>query len=146
MAIRRGLSLSRAWKRRGFLRPGNVLGYLNQAPVPLSAAEDELSLVAEASGGARRAKAHALYAQQAAEKARAFYKRLGSGGVGWGGGWVGWGGVGWGGVGWGGGLGGLGRVGRGWVGRWGGDVAVGGIVGGRGKVFHKRGGWVGWVG
>ncbi|CAJ1362159.1 unnamed protein product [Effrenium voratum] len=52
----------------------NVLGYLNQAPVPLSAAEDELSLVAEASGGARRAKAHALYAQQAAEKARAFYK------------------------------------------------------------------------
>ena len=52
----------------------NVLGYMNQAPVPLSAAEDELTLVAHASSAARRARAHAEYAQQASEKAEAFYK------------------------------------------------------------------------
>lgn len=52
----------------------NVLGYLNQSPVPLSAAEDELSLVAHSNSAARRARAHAEYARQAAEKAEAFYE------------------------------------------------------------------------
>ena len=52
----------------------NVLGYMNQAPVPVSPAEDELTLVAHASSAAKRARAHAEYAQQAAEKAQAFYK------------------------------------------------------------------------
>eukprot|EP00438_Fugacium_kawagutii_P022901 Skav224163 [mRNA] locus=scaffold2007:230157:230732:+ [translate_table: standard] len=51
----------------------NVLGYLNQSPVPLSAAEDELTLVAHSNSAARRARAHAEYARQAAEKAEAFY-------------------------------------------------------------------------
>ena len=51
----------------------NVLGYLNQAPVPLSAAEDELTLVAHSNSAARRARAHAEYARQAAEKAEVFY-------------------------------------------------------------------------
>ena len=52
----------------------NVLGYMNQSPVPLSAAEDELTLVAHASSASKRARAHAEYARQAAEKAEAFYK------------------------------------------------------------------------
>ena len=52
----------------------NVLGYINQAPVPPSPAEDELTLVAHANSAAKRARAHAEYARQASEKAEAFYR------------------------------------------------------------------------
>ena len=52
----------------------NVLGYLNQSPVPLSSSEDELTLLSQSHGGALRARAHAEYAAQAAAKAQEFYR------------------------------------------------------------------------
>merc|ERR1740121_2042963 len=52
----------------------NLLGYLNRAPVPLSASEDELGLLAQASSSTRRARQAATYAKSAADKAIAFYR------------------------------------------------------------------------
>eukprot|EP00931_Biecheleriopsis_adriatica_P010377 TRINITY_DN111453_c0_g1_i1.p1 TRINITY_DN111453_c0_g1~~TRINITY_DN111453_c0_g1_i1.p1 ORF type:complete len:241 (-),score=53.11 TRINITY_DN111453_c0_g1_i1:12-710(-) len=52
----------------------NILGFPNQAPVPLSASEDELGLMAQSSSSALRAKNDAEYAQDQAVKAETFFK------------------------------------------------------------------------
>eukprot|EP00928_Gymnodinium_smaydae_P082776 TRINITY_DN66072_c0_g1_i1.p1 TRINITY_DN66072_c0_g1~~TRINITY_DN66072_c0_g1_i1.p1 ORF type:complete len:270 (-),score=37.93 TRINITY_DN66072_c0_g1_i1:10-819(-) len=57
---------------RPLIMDRNVLGYLNKAPVPLGASEDELALMAQASAAARRATEAAVYARSAADKADQF--------------------------------------------------------------------------
>eukprot|EP00929_Paragymnodinium_shiwhaense_P107274 TRINITY_DN73362_c0_g1_i1.p1 TRINITY_DN73362_c0_g1~~TRINITY_DN73362_c0_g1_i1.p1 ORF type:complete len:256 (+),score=41.15 TRINITY_DN73362_c0_g1_i1:119-886(+) len=52
----------------------NLVGYLGSAPVPLSASDDELALMAQSSAAAKRAMSAAIYAQTAAAKADRFAK------------------------------------------------------------------------
>jgi hypothetical protein len=53
--------------------PGKV-GYLNQAPVPMSQSEDLLTLVSEAGVGSRRSRNAAIYAKQSAGQAMEFFR------------------------------------------------------------------------
>jgi hypothetical protein len=50
------------------------VGYLNQAPVPMSETEDFLTLAAESGVGSRRARNAALYARASAGQAEEFYR------------------------------------------------------------------------
>lgn len=50
------------------------VGYLNQAPVPMSPSEDLLTLVSEAGVGSRRASNAAMYAKQTAGQAMEFFR------------------------------------------------------------------------
>jgi len=50
------------------------VGYLNQAPVPMSPSEDLLTLVSEAGVGSRRATNAAVYAKQSAGQAMEFFR------------------------------------------------------------------------
>merc|ERR1711924_62817 len=50
------------------------VGYLNQAPVPMSASEDLLTLMSEAGVGSRRARHAALYAKQSVGQAEEFFR------------------------------------------------------------------------
>lgn len=52
----------------------NKVGYLNQAPVPMSQSEDLLTLVSESGVGSRRARHAALYAKASAAQADEFFR------------------------------------------------------------------------
>lgn len=52
----------------------NKVGYLNQAPVPMSQSEDLFTLVSESGVGSRRARHAALYAKQSAGQAEEFFR------------------------------------------------------------------------
>merc|ERR1712139_447431 len=52
----------------------NKVGYLNQAPVPMSNTEDLLTLVSESGVGSRRARHAALYAKASAGQAEEFFR------------------------------------------------------------------------
>lgn len=50
------------------------VGYLNQAPVPMSPSEDLLTLMSEAGVGSRRARHAAMYAKMSAAQAEEFFR------------------------------------------------------------------------
>lgn len=59
---------------RPLIMDENKVGYLNQAPVPMSQSEDLLTIISEAGVGSRRARHAALYAKASAGQAEEFFR------------------------------------------------------------------------